>query len=173
MRAWLLDTPGPVDSRPLRLADVPLPEPGPGEVRVRVRANALCRTDLHVVEGDLSPHRQPVTPGPQAVGVVDALGPGTSRYRAGDRVGVPWLRQTCGVCPFCRSGRENLCERATFTGWDADGGYAEYMVAPEAFIYPLPQGFPDEQAAPLLCAGIIGYRSLALTGLSSGGRLGL
>jgi propanol-preferring alcohol dehydrogenase len=173
MRAWTLDEPGPIDSRPLRLADVSLPQPAMGEVRVRVGANALCRTDLHVVEGDLPPHRRPVTPGHQVAGVVDALGSGASRFRPGDRVGVPWLRQTCGVCRFCRSGRENLCERATFTGWDADGGYAEYVVAPEAFIYPLLEGFPDEQAAPLLCAGIIGFRALILTGLASGARLGL
>ena len=172
MRAWLLDAPAPVETRPLRLADIPRPEPGPGEVRIRVSANALCRTDLHVVEGDLLPHKQPVTPGHQAVGWVDALGPGATRFRLGERVGVPWLRWTCGVCGFCRSGRENLCENARFTGWDADGGYAEALVTPEAFVYPLPEGVTDEQAAPLLCAGIIGYRALRMTALARSGRLG-
>ena len=142
-------------------------------MRVGVRANALCRTDLHVVEGDLPPRRRPVTPGHQVAGVVDALGAGATRFRLGDRVGVPWLHMTCGRCRFCATGRENLCEAARFTGWDVDGGYAEFVVAPEAFVYPLPDGFPDEQAAPLLCAGIIGYRALTLAGLSNGGRLGL
>ena len=173
MRAWVLDQPAPVDSRPLHLLEMPAPEPGAGEVRVRVRANALCRTDLHVVEGDLPPHRRPVIPGHQIAGVVDALGPGATRFRVGDRVGVPWLHATCGRCRFCGRGQENLCEAATFTGWDADGGYAALAVAPEAFVYPLPEGFADEQAAPLLCAGIIGYRALTLAGLSRGGRLGL
>jgi propanol-preferring alcohol dehydrogenase len=172
MKAWRLDRQAPVDTRPMQLRDEALPEPGAGEVRLRVHANALCRTDLHVVEGDLAAHQLPLTPGHQIVGRVDAVGPGVNRLRAGDRVGVPWLRWTCGVCRFCLSGRENLCERARFTGWDADGGYAEYAVAPEAFVYALPEGFADVQAAPLLCAGIIGYRALRLTGLERGGRLG-
>jgi propanol-preferring alcohol dehydrogenase len=161
-----------VETRPLHFIDIPPPEPGPGEVRVRVRANALCRTDLHVIEGDLPPRRLPLIPGHQVAGSVEALGPGAARFGLGDRVGIPWLRRTCGACRFCTSGRENLCESAHFTGWDADGGYAEYAVAPEEFVYPLPEGFSDEQAAPLLCAGIIGYRALSLTGLTSGGRLG-
>ena len=173
MRAWLLDRQANIDTRPMRLADVPVPQPGDGEVRVRVKANALCRTDLHVIEGDLSPHRLPLTPGHQVAGLVDALGWGVTRFNMGDRVGVPWLRSTCGECRFCITGRENLCENARFTGWDADGGYAEFAIVPEAFAYPLPEGFPDEQAAPLLCAGIIGYRALTWTGLSGGGRLGL
>ncbi|MGD9893471.1 MAG: zinc-dependent alcohol dehydrogenase family protein [Dehalococcoidia bacterium] len=172
MRAWLLDRPAPIAARPLRLTEIPQPEPGPGEIRVRVNANALCRTDLHVIEGDLPSHRHPLVPGHQIAGTVDALGAGASRFRAGDRVGVPWLRWTCGACRFCAAGRENLCEHARFTGWDADGGYAEYVVAPEAFVYPLPDGFADEQAAPLLCAGIIGYRALALAGVRSGAHLG-
>src|SRR5215216_6561475 len=172
MKAWQLDHQAPVETRPLVLRDVPVPEPDPGEVRIRVRANALCRTDLHVVEGDLAPRRLPLTPGHQIIGVVETLGEGATRFHPGDRVGVPWLRGTCGACRFCRSGRENLCERALFTGWDADGGYAEYAVAPEAFVYRLPEECPDEQAAPLLCAGIIGYRALRLTGLERGGRLG-
>jgi propanol-preferring alcohol dehydrogenase len=172
MRAWILTAQAPIETRPLRLQVVPAPDPGPGEVLVRVHANALCRTDLHVIEGDLPPHRLPLTPGHQVAGTVEALGEGTSRFRAGDRVGVPWLRWTCGECRFCVTGRENLCARARFTGWDADGGYAEFAIAPEAFVYPIPDGFPDEQAAPLFCAGIIGYRALRLTDLTSGGRLG-
>lgn len=172
MRAWLIEHPGPVESRPLRLTEVPVPQPGLGELRIRVHANALCRTDLHVVEGDLEQHRVPLIPGHQVVGRIDTLGEGASRFRVGDRVGVPWLRSTCGNCRFCSTARENLCERARFTGWDADGGYAEYVIAPEAFVYALPDGFSDEQAAPLLCAGIIGFRALTLTGLTSGARLG-
>lgn len=172
MRAWLLDQQASIEARPLRLADVPMPEPGPGEIRVRVNANAVCRTDLHVVEGDLPAHRRPLIPGHQIAGTVDACGAGATRFRAGDRVGVPWLRWTCGACRFCSTGRENLCERARFTGWDANGGYAEYALAPEAFLYPLPDEYSDAQAAPLLCAGIIGYRALALSGVTSGARLG-
>jgi alcohol dehydrogenase, propanol-preferring len=173
MRAWLLDNPAPIEQRPLRLAAVPAPAPGAGEVRLRVRANGLCRTDLHIVEGDLAPHRRPVIPGHQIVGVVDAVGPDVTRLAAGDRAGVPWLHHTCGACRFCRGGRENLCTAAAFTGWDVDGGYADYAVAPEAFVYPIPAGYPDDQAAPLLCAGIIGYRALTLAGLARGGRLGI
>jgi propanol-preferring alcohol dehydrogenase len=172
MRAWLLDHPAPIESRPMRLTDVPVPEPRPGEIRVRVTANAVCRTDLHVIEGELPAHRSPLVPGHQVAGRVDAFGAGATRFHTGDRVGVPWLRWTCGACRFCSTGRENLCERARFTGWDADGGYAEHVVAPEAFAYPLPDGFAEEQAAPLLCAGIIGYRALMLSGVTSGGRLG-
>jgi propanol-preferring alcohol dehydrogenase len=172
MKAWRLEQQAPVDTRPLRFRDQDVPMPGPAELLLRVHVNALCRTDLHVIAGDLSPHQLPLTPGHQIVGTVDALGPGAGRFRTGDRVGVPWLRWTCGACGFCASGRENLCERARFTGWDADGGYAEYAVAPEAFVYALPEGFADVQAAPLLCAGIIGYRALRLTGLERGGRLG-
>jgi propanol-preferring alcohol dehydrogenase len=137
-----------------------------------VNANAVCRTDLHVIEGDLPVHRGPLVPGHQIAGTVDALGEGANRFNIGDRVGVPWLRWTCGDCRFCSAGRENLCDRVLFTGWDADGGYAEYVVAPEAFVYPLPGGFSDEQAAPLLCAGIIGYRALTLSGVASGAKLG-
>jgi len=172
MRAWLLDEPASIESRPLRFADVPVPEPGPQEIRVQVHANAVCRTDLHVVEGDLPAHRRPLIPGHQIAGTVDARGAGAARFQIGDRVGVPWLRRTCGDCRFCATGRENLCERALFTGWDANGGYAEFAVAPEAFAYPLPDGYSDEQAAPLLCAGIIGYRALTLSDVQPGGRLG-
>jgi len=169
----VLDAQGQAEERPLHLRDVPTPDPGPGQVRIRVRACGVCRTDLHVAEGDLAPHKLPVALGHQVVGSVEARGEGATRFAIGARVGVPWLHQTDGVCRFCRGGRENLCERPLFTGWDVDGGYAEALVAPEAFVYPIPGGFSDEQAAPLLCAGIIGYRSLRLTGLGTSGRLGL
>jgi propanol-preferring alcohol dehydrogenase len=152
---------------------VATPETGPGEVLVRVSACGVCRTDLHVVEGDLPARKSPVIPGHQAVGVVEAAGPGATRFRQGDRVGIAWLRRTCGACEYCRAKRENLCEAAEFTGWTADGGYAEYAAAPEDFVYGLPEGFGDLQAAPLLCAGIIGFRTLRLSGVQPGGRLGM
>jgi propanol-preferring alcohol dehydrogenase len=163
----------PVETGPLRLEALPAPEPAPGEVRVRVRACAVCRTDLHVIEGDLPPHRLPVVPGHQVVGIVDALGAGATRFRLGERVGIAWLRHTCGTCPFCRAGAENLCPGSRYTGWDADGGYAEQAVVPEAFAYRVPAVFDDLEAAPLLCAGIIGYRALRRSELPPGGRLGL
>ena len=150
-----------------------VPEPGPGEVRLRVRACGVCRTDLHLAEGDLMPHHRRVTPGHQVVGVVDRLGPGSTRWSEGDRIGVPWLAHTCGVCRFCTSNRENLCTDPRFTGWDVDGGYAEYVVVDEAYAYALPPGFGDEEVAPLLCAGIIGYRALQRANVPEGGRLGL
>jgi alcohol dehydrogenase, propanol-preferring len=173
MRAMLLRRQGAIAGAPLALADLPEPAPGPGEVRVRVRCCAACRTDLHVVEGDLAPRRLPIVPGHQAVGVVEALGPGATRFRAGDRVGVAWLRWTCGACGFCRSGRENLCERSRYTGWTDDGGYGEQCCVPETFAYPIPAAFDDAEAAPLLCAGIIGYRALRRSRLAPGGRLAL
>ena len=173
MRAWQVSHPAPIDQGPLELVDRPVPEPGPGQVRVRVSACGVCRTDLHVSEGDLPVHRLHVVPGHQVVGRVDALGPGATRFDLGDRIGVAWLATTCGVCRFCRRGQENLCLLATFTGWDHDGGYAEATLVDERYAYRLPDGLSDEQAAPLLCAGIIGYRALRLTGLRPGGRLGL
>jgi len=173
MRVMLLGAQAPIASAPLRPGDVPTPEPGPGEVRLRVRACATCRTDLHVIEGDLPPRRLPLVPGHQVVGTVDALGAGAHRFRAGERVGAPWLRSTCGVCRFCKSGRENLCDAATYTGWTHDGGYAEYCCAPEAFVYAIPPVFDDVHAAPLLCAGIIGYRALRRSQVPRGGRLAL
>jgi alcohol dehydrogenase, propanol-preferring len=139
---------------------------------VRVSACGVCRTDLHVVEGELPPRKSPVIPGHQIVGIVDKLGKDANRFAPGARVGIAWLHKTCGVCEYCRAGRENLCDNATFTGYTVDGGYAEFAVAPESFVYPIPEGFPDDQAAPLLCAGIIGYRSLRLSGIQPGGRLG-
>jgi alcohol dehydrogenase, propanol-preferring len=173
MRAWVVDHPAPAAEGPLRLVDRAVPEPGPGEVRIRIRACGVCRTDLHLAEGDLPPRRPQVVPGHEVVGMVDALGSGTHRFHAGERVGIAWLRHTCGTCRFCRSGRENLCVAPQFTGWDADGGYAEYAVVPEAFAYRLPTSFDDEHLAPLLCAGIIGYRALRRTELPPGGRLGV
>ena len=152
----------------------PDPEPGPGEIRVRVRVCGVCRTDLHVAEGDLPAHRPAVVPGHEIVGVVDAIGEDAGRrFAIGDRIGIAWLRHTCGVCRFCARGDENLCVAPRFTGWDADGGYAEYAVVDEPYAYALPDVFTDEQAAPLLCAGIIGYRALRRSQLPPGGRLGI
>ena len=173
MQAWVVQRPGPVETGPLRAVERDVPEPGPAEVRVRVRACGVCRTDLHLAEGDLTPRRPAIVPGHEVVGTVDAVGTGASRFAAGDRIGVAWLRGTCGRCRWCRTGRENLCPDAVFTGWDADGGYAEYAVAPEAFAYRLPEALDDVEAAPLLCAGIVGYRALKRAELPPGGRLGI
>ena len=173
MRAMLLTAQADVGTRPLDAADRPVPEPGPGEVRVRVTACGACRTDIHVVEGDLPAPRLPLIPGHQIVGRVESLGPGASRFRTGDRIGIAWLRSTCGQCRFCASGRENLCGDSTYTGWTHDGGYAEYACVPEAFAYAIPPELPDAEATPLLCAGIIGYRALRRSGVTRGGRLGL
>jgi propanol-preferring alcohol dehydrogenase len=173
MKAWVVDTPGPMTTGPLAAVDRPVPEPGPGEIRVRVSACGVCRTDLHLAEGDLAPHRPTTVPGHEVVGTVDALGPGCRRFREGQRAGIAWLRSTCGRCRWCRSGRENLCVDPRFTGWDADGGYAEWAVVDEAYAYELPESFDDEHAAPLLCAGIIGYRALRRADLPPGGRLGI
>ena len=173
MQAWAVDTPGPVDSHPLVWLERPTPEPGPGEVRLHVSVCGVCRTDLHLAEGDLTPKQHLVTPGHEVVGVVDRTGPGTGRFAEGDRVGVPWLAHTCGVCRFCVTGRENLCVDPLFTGWDRDGGYAEYVVIDEQYAYPVPPSFSDQEAAPLLCAGIIGYRALRRARLPTGGRLGI
>ncbi len=173
MRAWQVARPAPIDEHPLELVDLPVPEPGPGQVRIRVHACGVCRTDLHVAEGDLDVHRERVVPGHEVVGVVERLGPGATRFAPGDRVGVAWLAGTCGACRFCRRGAENLCPAAVFTGWDRDGGYAEATVADERYLYRLPEELSDHQAAPLLCAGIIGYRALRATRLPPGGRLGI
>ncbi len=173
MRAWEVDVPGPVAGHPLHLVERALPAPGPGQVRVRVSTCGVCRTDLHVAEGDLPVHRANVVPGHEVVGIVDALGPDSSRFAVGDRIGIAWLARTCGRCQFCRRGDENLCALATFTGWDHDGGYAEAVVVDERYAYRLPPGLSDDQAAPLLCAGIIGYRALRRTGMRPGGRLGI
>jgi alcohol dehydrogenase, propanol-preferring len=172
MRACLLHSVAPIEKDPLDFTEVPRPEPGKGEVLVRVKVCGVCRTDLHVVEGELPPRKSPVIPGHQVVGVVETVGEGARRFRPGARVGVPWLHSADETCEYCRAGMENLCDHPTFTGYTVDGGYAEYAAAPEKFVYPIPESFADEQAAPLLCAGIIGFRCLRLSGIKAGGRLG-
>jgi propanol-preferring alcohol dehydrogenase len=173
VRAWIVRRPGPVSTRPLELVARPAPEPGPGEIRVRVHVCGVCRTDLHIAEGDLPIHRRGVVPGHEIVGTVDTLGAGATRFAEDDRVGIAWLRHTCGTCRFCLRDAENLCLAPRFTGWDDDGGYAEHAVVDERFAYRMPDAFTDEQAAPLLCAGIIGYRALRRSQLPPAGRLGI
>ena len=173
MKAMVLQGPKPAEENPLAMADLALPQPAVDEVRLLVHACGVCHTDLHLVEGEIALPRLPIVPGHQIIGQVHALGEGVSRFALGDRVGVPWLYSTCGHCYYCQHGLENLCDSARFTGQHADGGFAEYMVVPADFAYPIPAGFPDEQAAPLLCAGIIGYRSLRLCEIQPGARLGL
>lgn len=167
MRAMVLDAPGEL----LRPREMTVPEPGPEQVLLRVRACGVCRTDLHIVDGELPAHKRPLVPGHQIVGVVEEAGDRADRFARGDRVGVPWLGWTDGTCRYCASGRENLCDAARFTGYDLDGGYAGYAVADQRFCFPIPDGYPDLQAAPLLCAGLIGYRSLRMAGDAH--RLGL
>jgi alcohol dehydrogenase, propanol-preferring len=173
VRAWIVDHPGPVDGGPLAFVDLDDPEPDPGEVLVKVRVCGVCRTDLHLAEGDLAPKHHGVVPGHEVVGTVERLGEGAGRFAIGDRIGIAWLRETDGSCRFCRRGMENLCVRQRFTGWDENGGYARYAVVPEAFAYRIPERFADNEAAPLLCAGIIGYRALKRAALPPGGRLGI
>lgn len=173
MRAWRVREPGPMSTHPLEFVTTDVPEPGHGEVLIAVRACGVCRTDLHVTEGDLAVHRPHVIPGHEVVGEVVALGPEAEGHAVGDRVGVPWLRHTCGRCRFCARGQENLCPESRYTGWDADGGYAEFVTAPAAYVHQLPSGYSDTELAPLLCAGIIGYRSLLRAELPPGGRLGI
>jgi propanol-preferring alcohol dehydrogenase len=174
MQVWAVERPGPIDGGPLRKVRRTVPEPGPGEVLVKVEACGICRTDLHLTEGDLLPKRPGVVPGHQAVGtVVDRGTAAGGRFAIGDRVGIAWLRGTCGVCEFCRQGSENLCPWSTYTGWDADGGFAEYAVVPQDYAYALPTDRPAVELAPFLCAGIIGYRSLLRANLPPGGRLGI
>jgi propanol-preferring alcohol dehydrogenase len=171
MKAMVLVQTGPIEDRPLQLREVPVPEPQAGEIRIRVTVCGVCHTELDEIEGRLET-RLPVIPGHQVVGRVDAMGPGASRFRPGQRVGVAWIYSACGVCPFCRAGNENLCEQFRGTGCDADGGYAESMVVRQDFAYPIPDRFSDVQAAPLLCAGVVGYRALRLTNLQDGQVLG-
>ena len=173
MKAMRLDQSADAGTSPLRLRDLPVPEPGPSQVLVRVRVCGVCRTDLHIVEGDLPPAKRPVIPGHETVGIVERAGRGVRAVKEGDRVGIAWLQGTCGRCEFCRTKRENLCPTATFSGYHVDGGYAEYALVSEAFIYPIPPAFSDDEAAPLLCAGIIGYRALRLSGVQPGQRLGM
>ncbi|MDM4139481.1 MULTISPECIES: zinc-binding alcohol dehydrogenase family protein [Mycobacterium] len=174
MRAWRVRRPGPMNTGPLEQVTTEVPRPGPAELLVAVHACGVCRTDLHVTEGDLPVHRERVTPGHEVVGeVIDMGAEAGGEFRVGDRVGIAWLRHTCGVCKYCRRGDENLCPQSRYTGWDADGGYAEFATVPAAFAHPLPVGYSDSELAPLLCAGIIGYRSLVRAELPPGGRLGL
>jgi propanol-preferring alcohol dehydrogenase len=173
MKAMILKEQGPIEEKPLELVDVPVPEPGPGQVLMRVSMCGLCHTDLHTVEGDLELPTLPIIPGHQIVGTVERIGDGVTVPEVGARVGAAWLYETCQSCSFCDAGLENLCESARFTGFHVNGGYAEYAVLPAEFIYELPEGFGDREAAPLLCAGIIGYRALRLSGIEPGGVLGL
>jgi len=173
MQAWVVGQAGPIETSPLRYVEKPVPAPAPGELLVQVLACAVCRTDLHVSEGDLPVHRENVTPGHMVVGIVAGLGEGVTDHAVGDRVGVAWLRYTDGTCAYCRRGDENLCPSSLYTGWDSDGGYAEYTTVPAAFAYRLPTGITEVDLAPLLCAGIIGYRALQRASLPERGRLGL
>jgi alcohol dehydrogenase, propanol-preferring len=170
MRSWQVVRPGPIATGPMRMVTRDVPEPGDGELLVRVLACGVCRTDLHVAEGDLATHRPRVVPGHEVVGEVVA---GTGGFEPGERVGIAWLRHTCGLCRYCRAGTENLCPDSRYTGWDADGGYADYATVPADYAYRLPAGYSDVELAPLLCAGIIGYRALVLASLPPGGRLGI
>lgn len=173
MHAWRVTHPAPITQNPLEWVEIPEPEAGPGELQLRVLACGVCRTDLHVSEGDLPVHREHVIPGHEVVGEVTALGEGVTGFAVGDRVGVAWLRHTCGTCKYCRAGAENLCPNSRYTGWDANGGYAEVTTVPADFAYRLPDGYSDTELAPLLCAGIIGYRALERAELPEGGVLGL
>lgn len=173
MHAMRLDHQAPIEEAPLRPTDAPEPNPAPRQIRVRVHVCGICRTDLHVIEGDLALVRRPIIPGHQIVGVVDRVGPGCRRFKVGDRVGIAWLRETDGVCDFCRRGDENLCPASSYTGWHEDGGYAELALVREDFAYAIPDAFADDEAAPLLCAGIIGYRALLRSRVPDGGRLGI
>ena len=174
MKAMVVERPGPIENNPLTLVELPVPEPALGEILIRVEVCAVCRTDLHVAEGDLPPHKSPVAPGHEAVGTVIKLGPDTGhRLKEGDRVGVAWLHTSCRTCSYCVRGEENLCTAPRFTGYDVNGGYAEYLVTPEDFVYPLSREVSAVEVAPLLCAGIIGYRALRRSGVRRGERLGL
>jgi len=173
MRAMILEHEGDVTTNPLQMRDLPIPAPGPGQVRVKVTVCGVCRTDLHVIEGELPPSTCPIVPGHEAVGIVDRVGQGVKQIKEGDRVGLAWLQATCQTCEFCLKGRENLCAHATFTGYHVHGGFAEYALVSERFAYPIPSNFTDQEVAPLLCAGIIGYRALLRSQVQPGQRLGL
>jgi len=172
MKACLLRTPTKIEANPLQFTEMEEPKPGPGELRVRVHVCGVCRTDLHVIEGELPPRKSPVIPGHQVIAVVEECGAGAKKFAKGARVGIAWLHKTDGTCEYCKRGEENLCDSPEFTGYTVNGGYAESMLAPESFVYPIPEGFADEQAAPLLCAGIIGYRCLRMAQVGAGAKLG-
>ncbi len=169
----VLNQPGRIEETPLHLTDVPMPEPGRGEVRLMVKICGVCRTDLHICEGELKPHKLPVIPGHQVIAAVESIGPAVKEIAIGQRVGLPWLYRACGRCKYCQQGRENLCADAQFTGYDVDGGFAEYVIADANFIYPIPGRYADDEAAPLLCAGVIGFQAYQATGLTRSGKLGL
>jgi propanol-preferring alcohol dehydrogenase len=173
MTAWVVHEPGPAAGGPLRRVTVPVPQPGPGEILVRVEACAVCRTDLHLAEGDLEPRAPDTVPGHEVVGRVVAAAADVTGFQPGQRAGIAWLRWTCGRCRYCLRGDENLCPSSRYTGWDVHGGYAEYAVVPAAYAYTLPDGYTAEELAPLLCAGIIGFRALRRSALPAGGRLGV
>ncbi len=173
MKAQQLLSPRPIDENPLESREVAIPRPGTHEVVLKVHVCGICHTDLHVVEGDLPLPKIPVIPGHQIIGIVEEIGEDCTKWRKGERLGVPWLYSTCGTCEYCQSGRENLCDRARFTGFSVDGGFAEFVVVHENFLYRVPETFTDEHAAPLMCAGVIGYRSLRLSGIRPGRRIGL
>lgn len=173
MYAWVVRAPGAIETRPMSYVRKPIPQPASGELLVRIRACGVCRTDLHVTEGDLTPHRAEIIPGHEIVATVADLGPDVTDHAIGDSVGIAWLRRTCGNCRYCLRGAENLCPNSLYTGWDSDGGYAEYATVPADFAYRLPDGYDDVELAPLLCAGIIGYRALQRANLPHGGRLGI
>jgi len=163
MKAMVLLEPKPIEENPLKLEELPVPEPKESQIRIKIKACGACHTDLHIAEGELPLHKKPIIPGHQIVGVVDKLGAGTTKFQLGDRVGVPWLNWVCGKCRYCRKRMENLCENILFTGYDVDGGFAEYIIVSQDFAYKLPEGYDNYQAAPLLCAGIIGFRALLLS----------
>jgi propanol-preferring alcohol dehydrogenase len=173
MKAMVLGAFRPAAEGPLEMRDVPVPSVGPEDILIKVRCCGVCHTDLHAVEGDLPGAKLPLIPGHEVIGIVERVGERAARFKVGDRAGAAWLRSTCGFCRFCTSGRENLCESARFNGYHHDGGYAEYMVLPEKYAYAVPERFADEEAAPLMCAGIVGYRALAQSGIEPGGTLGL
>jgi propanol-preferring alcohol dehydrogenase len=173
MRAWWVHQPGPIATSPLAFGERADPRPAAGQIRVRVSVCGVCRTDLHLAEGELPPKHADVIPGHEVVGRVDQIGPNVTEFNVGARVGIAWLRHTCGRCRFCRAGKENLCTSPAFTGWDQDGGYAEFAIVDERYAYRIPEEFDDQYAAPLLCAGIIGYRALRTAAVPPGGRLGI